>query len=269
MPSSFRVIHFLTATSFIFSLLACSSNDAMPDGGSNGGTPGPTATGGSAGKGGAQGLGGATQKGSGGGPGGGGATGTGGKATGGTTGGGTGEYGFTYRSPGSHTESCTSEVLRGQTLTINAPDQDWLCTFNVAGQKGYVYARTTANGAACIYSNAFPTYKVELAQISIGGLVTDLANPQYDGGGNHHNDALRFDYQGSTYEYYHSSFGTGGRRCQDMDCINIYAVGGTTPTTEGCASTRTLPEVCVLITDDGTHGPLVDKFTKCPGDPNK
>ncbi len=264
MTSNFRITHFLTATSFILSLLACSSEDASPDGGSNGGTPGPTATGGAAGKGGAQGFGGATQKGAGGS--GGGATGTGGNAAGGTTGGGTSEYGFTFRSPGSHTVSCVD--TKGVTQTAEAPDQDWLCTFNQAGQKGYVYARTTATGATCVYGPV-PTSKVELAQISIGGVVTNLANPVYDWGGNHHNDALSFDYQGATYQYFHSSLGFGGRKCQDMDCINVYAVGGTTPKTEGCASTRTLPEVCVPIKTGGAHDPLVDKFAKCPGDPNK
>ncbi len=112
-------------------------------------------------------------------------------------------------------------------------------------------------------------YGVELAQISINGTVTTLANAEYDWGGNHHNDALSFYYQNAHYQYYHSSFGFGWRSCQPMDCINVYAVGGTTPTTEGCASTRTLPEVCVLIKTGGTHDPLVDKFAKCAGDPSK
>jgi hypothetical protein len=111
-----------------------------------------------------------------------------------------------------------------------------------------------------------PIYTNLLAQISIDGTVTSLANAQYDWGGNHHNDALTFDYQGKTYRFYHSSFGYGWRQCQNMDCINIYTLGATTLETEGCASTRTLPEVCVPIKADGTHDPLVDTFKKCPGD---
>jgi hypothetical protein len=82
------------------------------------------------------------------------------------------------------------------------------------------------------------------------------------------NDYLTFDYQGATYKYYHSSIGFGYRKCQPMNCINIYVLGSTTLQSEGCASARTLPQVCVQIKADGTHAPLVDTFAKCPGDPN-
>jgi hypothetical protein len=114
----------------------------------------------------------------------------------------------------------------------------------------------------------YPTFKIDAAQISVGGQVSSLANAKYDWGGNHHNDALQFDYQGKTYKYYHSSFGFGWRRCQPMDCINIYPVGSTTLETEGCSSKRTLPEVCVPIKADKAHDPLVDHFQKCAGDSN-
>jgi hypothetical protein len=112
-------------------------------------------------------------------------------------------------------------------------------------------------------------YTASLAQISIGGVVTALANAKYDYGAGHHNDSLQFDYQGKTYKYYHSSFGFGWRQCQPMDCINTYALGSTTPETEGCAPARTAPEICVPIKADGTHDALVDTFKKCPGDANK
>jgi hypothetical protein len=96
--------------------------------------------------------------------------------------------------------------------------------------------------------------------------VTALQNAKYDYGGGHHNDALSFDRDGATQSYYHSSFGFGFRRCQEMDCRNVYAFGTTTLQTEGCTSARSLPEVCVSIDPDGTHAPLVDKFMKCAGD---
>ncbi len=111
-----------------------------------------------------------------------------------------------------------------------------------------------------------PVYTTALAQISVGGAPTDLANAEYDYGGGHHNDSLRFDDQGKSYKYYHSSFGFGFRSCQPMDCIDVYAPGGTTPGTDGCTSARALPEICVLIKADGTHDALVDRFMKCPGD---
>jgi len=148
---------------------------------------------------------------------------------------------------------------------MDVPDEDWLCTFHQAGQAGYVYVRSSATSAQCLMSLT-PVYTTQSAQISIDGTVTSLVNAQYNFGGNHHNDSLSFDYQGKTYKYYHSSFGFGWRQCQAMDCINVYAVGTTTLQTEGCASSRTLPEICVTIKADGTHDALVDTFKKCLGD---
>ena len=220
---------------------ACSGTNAPPpsqDGavadmasdhaGSFGGSAGSVGTGGSAGSGG-----------------------TGGSAG---AGGNSGEFGFTYRVPPTADSSCGGETT------------DWLCTFHEAGASGYVYVQSTSTGT-CSYG-VYPTFKTDLAQISVGGRTSSLTNVQYDWGGNHHNDSLQFDYQGKTYKYYHSSFGYGFRDCQPMDCINVYPIGSTTLETEGCSSKRPLPEVCVPIKADKTHDPLVDHFQKCAGDTN-
>ena len=198
----------------------------------------------------------------------GGMAGSGGSTGSGGTTGSSGEYGFTYRSPGSHNESC-ADPQSGYIHTIVAPDTDWLCTFSQSTPKGYVYVRLTSSGSLCSGMYMAPDYKVELAQISVKGVVTSLANAQYNFGGAHNDDYLTFDYQGATYKYFHSSLGYGYRKCQPMDCINIYELDSTTLKTEGCTSARTLPEVCVQIKAGGTHDPLVDTFAKCPGDPNK
>lgn len=158
----------------------------------------------------------------------------------------TGEYGFAFRKPG-------------------AENLDLLCTFHDGDAPAYVYVRLLKTGTLPVLGMP-PIYSVELAQISVSGAVSDLAGAEYDYGGGHHNDALSFEYAGKTQRYYHSSFGFGFRRCQNMDCRNVYALGTTTLETEGCASERTLPEVCVSIEADGTHEPLVDSFMKCPGD---
>jgi hypothetical protein len=230
------------------------------------GAGGANATGGNVGSGGATGAGGAIASG--------GTTGTGGKtgaggssALGGTTGNGgssgVGDYGFTFTIPGTTKESCTATT---GVISQDVPDADWLCTLHLGAKIAYVYAQSNASGAACMMS-LVPTFTAT-AQISVDGVVSDLANARYDWGGNHHNDSFTFDYQGKTYKYYHSSFGFGWRRCQPMDCINVYPVGSTTLETEGCGSTRTLPEVCVAIKTNKTHDPLVDHFQKCPGDAN-
>lgn len=147
-------------------------------------------------------------------------------------------------------------------------DLDWLCTFGQSESSGYVYVRLTQTGEDSVGFVTVPVYTASLAQISIGGTVSTLDNPAYDYGGGHHNDSLQFDYAGKTYKYYHSSFGFGFRKCQPMDCIDVYGVGATTPETEGCSPDRKLPEVCVQIQSDGSHAPLVDSFQKCPGDQN-
>lgn len=222
------------------------------------GSAGAPATGGAPGSGGAPGTGGAS--GTGGRPGTGGTTsgsggrggvnGTGGNggappATGGASGG--GEFGFTYRKPG-------------------ATDVDWLCTFRQAGIAGHVYVRLDQTGTMVVGVATIPVYTPVLAQLSVGGVPSNLANVQYDYGGGHHNDSLRFDYQGKSYKYYHSSFGFGFRCCQPMDCLDVYATGAAMPLTGGCTAARALPEICVPIKSDGTHDPLVDQFMKCPGD---
>ena len=244
-------------------------------GGASGGvgSGGATATGGSAsgghsasggsGSGGLHGDGGVTGSGGAGAGGKAGGNGSGGKAgssgTGGSSGGqtgaggsGSGEFGFTYRSP-------------------SAMNMDWLCTFHGAtkDKNGHVYVQLVQTGTKSVGIATVPVYGAELAQLSLDGTVAALANAQYDWGGGHHNDTLSFDYQGQTYTYNHSSFGFGFRSCQPMDCLSVYAPGATTPGADGCTSARTLPEVCVLIKAGGTHDPLVDRFMKCQGDTAK
>lgn len=170
----------------------------------------------------------------------------------------TDEYGFSYRDPASHEFSCNGTPL-------DLPDADWLCTFHLEDRVAYVYAQATAIGVTCVLAS-FGNYEVELAQISIDGVVSSLANAKYDWGGGHHNDSLSFDYEGKTYKYYHSSIGFGFRSCQPMDCLNVYEPGATAPEIEGCSKARTLPEVCVPIEAGGMHDPLVDTFMRCPGD---
>lgn len=219
---------------------ATSSGGALGSGGAVA-TGGSTAAGGAPGTGGKTGTGGAVVTG--------GSTGSGGSGTGGSTGSGgaSGDYGFTYR-------------------PVQSKQLDWLCTLNTVGASTYVYVQLDQTGTVPVGIATVPVYTAKLAQISVKGAVTDLANAQYDYGGGHNNDSLQVDYQGKTYKFYHSSFGFGWRQCQPMDCVNI--LSGSTVQTNGCTSARTLPEVCVQIKADGTHPPLVDTFKKCPGDSN-
>jgi hypothetical protein len=217
-------------------------------GSANGARGGATPTGGGNDPGGASGTGGRASGGGG----------SGGRQSSGGQGGNTGDYGFSYRDPGSHEFSCNGTA-------VDLPDADWLCTFHLEDRVAYVYAQATAIGVTCLIGS-FGNYEVELAQVSIDGVVSTLANAKYDWGGGHHNDSLSFDYEGKTYKYYHSSIGFGFRSCQPMDCLNVYEPGATAPEIEGCSKARTLPEICVPIQAGGMHDPLVDTFQRCPGD---
>jgi len=243
--------------SCVLALAACSSsspgspNDAQAGVGGNGPSGGSSNSGGSAGQGTAGKM-----------PGGGmgnagthvgGANAGGSQDAGGTggvdpgSGGSTGtEFGFTFRAPGEK-------------------NLDWLCTFHEDSKLAHVYVRLLETGMQSAGIATVPVYSVQLAQISIDSKVSTLEGVEYEYGGGHNNDALSFDYAGKTQRYYHSSFGFGFRKCQNMDCRDIYELGSTTLETEGCGSDRTLPEVCVSFQPDGTYEPFTE-FMKCAGD---
>jgi hypothetical protein len=170
--------------------------------------------------------------------------------------------GFSIRIPTSHTLTCND----GSTESFD--DTDWICSFAYGGKTGTVYIQSTPTSCKVIMS-AQATFTTDLAQIAIDGKLTNVEGAAYDWGGNHRNDMLTFSYGGNTYDYYHSSFGFGWRKCQNMDCLQV-SVGSTGSVTEdGCASTRTLPAVCSQIQKDGTYDSLsADSFAKCVGDPN-
>jgi hypothetical protein len=158
-----------------------------------------------------------------------------------------GDHGFSFRTPG-------------------AEQLDWLCSFGQSEPAGYVYVRLDQTGTMQAGIAMIPVYTAALAQISVEGTVSMLDSAVYDYGGGHNNDSLTIEYQGKSYSYYHSSFGFGFRKCQPMDCIDVYELGTTTLETEGCGPDRALPEVCVRIETGGMHAPLEDTFQKCAGD---
>lgn len=175
-----------------------------------------------------------------------------------------GEFGFTIRIPGMHSVECPAGGF-GPPGPVEFPDADWLCTFAHGGKTGYVYVQSTPTG--CIQTMGAVASFTSKGWFSDGTTVTALAAAEYDWGGNHHNDSLAFDWNNLKYKAYHSSFGWGWRACQDMDCLVVNQPSGDL-IEDGCTTARTLPIVCEPILADGTHGPLVDQFAKCAGDPN-
>ena len=170
------------------------------------------------------------------------------------------EWGLPVRVPRLH--SLEFELPWGETQTVEVLDADWLCTFVHAGVTAMVYSRAMPVGMGQSMSG-YPICTSEGAWMSRDGSVSTLANPAYDWGGNHHNDALEFDLDGHRYQYFHSSIGAGFRSCHTMDCLKVFDADGAALVEDGCTAERTLPIVCVQVREDGTWEPLVDTFQPC------
>ena len=141
-------------------------------------------------------------------------------------------------------------------------DVDFVCTLDYGSLHGFIYVQSRAT--TCQFGCEMA---IDGAWISVGG-VTAPITASYNWGGNHRNDAIRVNYDDKVFNYYHSSIGFGWRACHEPDCTQVYQVDGTTLIDDGCTMTRTLPQVCVLVDEQGAVPPLVDDFTHCLGDPN-
>jgi hypothetical protein len=166
--------------------------------------------------------------------------------------------GFNIRIPQTRSVSCSG-------TPTDFDDMDWICSFSYQGKTATVYAQSNPTGCNVVLTE-IATYTTVSAKIAVNGTVSDLQDAAYDWGGNHHNDSLAFTYEGTHFNYYHSSFGFGWRSCQNMDCLQVLDDAGAAKE-DGCTSARTMPIVCSLIQPDGTYASLsVDTFAKCPGD---
>lgn len=142
--------------------------------------------------------------------------------------------------------------------------QDWVCSFNYDGEEGYFYIQSTPVDVM-VLMNAMPIYETDKAEMVIGGKKVEVKNPEYDWGGNHHNDKITFTYGGKIFSYYHSSFGFGWRSCQEMDCMQVFNADGD-DIKDGCTSKRELPVICRQVNAEGKIENFKDSFEKCLGD---
>ena len=172
------------------------------------------------------------------------------------------DFGFDIRIPQKHKLQCDSPMGPQE---LDQLEIDWVCTFEYEELSAHIYAQATPTGCFAIMS-AIPEFDTE-AWISVDGVVTSLVDPFYDHGGNHNNDWIEFTWEGTRFKFYHSSFGTGWRKCQPPDCIQVLNDQGQI-NEDGCTMERTLPIVCVQVDEDGSYAELVDTFEPCNGDPN-
>ena len=150
--------------------------------------------------------------------------------------------------------------------------RDFICSFKYDGREGFIYAQ--ASPTSCIQSMGLdPVYSTYTAVMYIGGKYTPITDLVYDVGGNHRNDNFRFTFEGKVYEYDHSSYGWGYRKCHTMDCLRVYEADGETEILDGCASfdedlnnVRKLPIVCRFADEEGKFDDFTDTFEICEGD---
>ena len=150
--------------------------------------------------------------------------------------------------------------------------RDFICSFKYDGREGFIYAQ--ASPTSCIQSMGLdPVYSTDTAVMYIGGKYTPITDLVYDVGGNHRNDNFRFTFEGKVYEYDHSSYGWGYRKCHTMDCLRVYEADGETEILDGCASfdedlnnVRKLPVVCRFADEEGKFDDFTDTFEICEGD---
>jgi hypothetical protein len=184
---------------------------------------------------------------------------------------------FKPRVPKAAAYHCTYEEGRGQDgirWELDFDQQDWICTFKYAGKEGFVYVQGTPTSCKSVGMGMNPEISVDTAVLYVNGKYAPPKNLSYEWGGNHHNDKFRFTYEGRVYEYFHSSYGFGGRSCQEMDCMRVYEADGTTLIEDGCktfddnlSEVRSLPVVCRFASlDDGSFGDFTDTFELCVGD---
>lgn len=181
---------------------------------------------------------------------------------------------FKPRVPKAAVYHCSVDEGRmGWAMEADFDQQDWICTFKYAGKEGFVYAQGSPIGCRATMSMN-PIISVDSAVLYVNGKYETLSTASYEWGGNHHNDKFRFTYDGKVYEYFHSSYGWGGRSCQEMDCMRVFESDGTTLIEDGCKTfdedlggVRSLPVVCRFASlEDGSFGDFTDSFELCPGD---
>lgn len=184
---------------------------------------------------------------------------------------------FKPRVPKMAAYHCTYEEGRGKDAIkweLDFDQQDWICTFKYADKEGFVYVQGSPTSCRMLGMGMNPEISVDTAALYVNGKYETLSAVSYEWGGNHHNDKFRFTYDGKVYEYFHSSYGFGGRSCQEMDCMRVYEADGTTLIEDGCktfddnlSEVRSLPVVCRFANlNDGSFGDFTDSFELCNGD---
>jgi len=169
----------------------------------------------------------------------------------------TADHGFCIRVP--QLRDVPTTDMAGNVSLQPTLDVDYVCTLDYGTLHGFVYVQ--AHATSCEYGCDMV---VDGAWINIGGTVSPSV-ASYDWGGRHGNDFIIVRHDDKVFKYYHSVFGWGWHACQPPDCSEVYQADGTTLIENGCTFARTLPQVCVKVSEDGSVPPLVDNRVLCQG----
>lgn len=171
-------------------------------------------------------------------------------------------YGFQLRVPVTRTVPCVGEGGFCPDGSIEFPDRDFVCTLKYQAIDAYLYVQASPTIYVGFMGPGFETVGAWLSD----GVTAEPVTASYDWGGGHHNEAIVLDLPSQRFQYWHSSFGFGFRACHPPDCLDVYQPGSADLVESGCSPERSLPIICVAVTETGALPPLVDTFETCPGD---
>ena len=180
---------------------------------------------------------------------------------------------FKTRVPEEDAYTCKSTEGETAGWVEKFDQRDWICSFRYGEDKGYVYVQSTPYDCETRFS-MIPEMSIDTAILYVNEKYVSLDGVTYDWGGNHHNESFRFAYGGKVFEYFYSTFGWGGRSCQEMDCLVVYDADGKTLIEDGCgldndnlSETRKLPVICRFANvEDGSFGRFIEEYDLCLGD---
>jgi len=180
---------------------------------------------------------------------------------------------FTFRVPRANAYICEDSDMGD----VEMSDLDHLCLIQYEDIDIELYVQATPT--SCITDFwPMPVYSSE-AWIKRDGAVSELETISYDFGGNHHNDWLDFILDDRNYQLFHSSIGSGWRRCAPVDCM-IVCKEGMSCTQDGEESTidvngcerdagdgkPPIPVICMEIPADGSRPDFIDPWEAWEGD---
>ena len=157
-------------------------------------------------------------------------------------------------------DSIVSDNFREDWIDTIA-QSDLICSFKYDGDSGFVYVQN--NPVSCRLFVGDISYEVHKAEFFVNGSMKEISNVEYDVGGNHRIFGLRFTYKDKVFRYGYSTMGMGGRPCQNMDCMRVQKLDGTTMIQNGCDEDRSLPIVCRHAKENGTFDSFEDSYHVC------